>query len=176
MNSTNWILTHRGYKVSPFTTTFEPIIFDDIAHALSNICRWTGHCNQFFSVAQHSVYVSSLASPENALWGLLHDASEAYLCDLSRPVKMHPWLANYRLAEENMMRVICEQFDLPTEMPEEIKEIDNRMIATEARDLGFYSFVDEMGFVPYGFKIHTQDPVAAKQSFIEWYEVLLNRI
>ena len=176
MNSTNWILTHRGYKVSPFTTTFEPIIFDDIAHALSNICRWTGHCNQFFSVAQHSVYVSSLASPENALWGLLHDSSEAYLNDIARPVKKHPWFSNYLLAEKNMMRAICNWFFLPIEMPEEIKEIDNRMLATEARDLGFEFLVSELGFKPYNFKIHPQDPVAAKQSFIDWYEVLLNRI
>ena len=175
MSDQHYILTHSSCKVYPLAPKKSEICFEDIAHALSHICRWTGHCNEFFSVAQHSVYVSSLASPENALWGLLHDASEAYLCDLSRPVKRHPWLANYRLAEENMMRVICEQFDLPTEMPEEIKEIDSRMIATEARDLGFYSFVDEMGFVPYGFKIHPQDPVAAKQSFIEWYSVLSYR-
>jgi hypothetical protein len=113
----------------------EEIHIHDIAVALSNLCRFGGHVREFYSVAQHSVHVAALCGPEDALWGLLHDASEAYLGDIIRPLKRQECFAEYRAAEERLMAAICARFDLPREMPESVRRADEIMLATEARDL-----------------------------------------
>lgn len=87
-----WIQTYSGKKFYPYCPTAEMIDIEDVAHALSNICRFTGHSKFHYSVAQHSVHVANCMlnagySPKMALTGLLHDASEAYLSDLNTPVK-----------------------------------------------------------------------------------------
>lgn len=113
----------------------EEIHIEDIAVALSNLCRFGGHVREFYSVAQHSVHVAGLCGPEDALWGLLHDASEAYLGDIIRPLKRQDCFAEYRAAEERLMAAVCERFGLPLEMPESVRRADEVMLATEARDL-----------------------------------------
>jgi 5'-deoxynucleotidase YfbR-like HD superfamily hydrolase len=85
------------------------------------------------SVAEHSVRVSLACDPDDALWGLLHDASEAYLVDVPRPIKPH--LTQYRSIETGVMRAICTRFGLSEAMPESVKRADNVLLATEARDL-----------------------------------------
>ena len=84
-----WIQTHLGIQFIVLEPRFENIHIGDIAHALSMNCRFNGHCKDFYSVAEHSVHVSRILDddPNLALWGLLHDASEAYITDLPRPVK-----------------------------------------------------------------------------------------
>ena len=88
-----------------------------MAHSLSQICRFLGHTDGFYSVAQHSVLVSEHVPHEDALWGLLHDASEAYLCDLPAPIKRDPEMSIYRIAEDRLMLAVCERYGLPPEMP-----------------------------------------------------------
>lgn len=127
-----WIQTFTGRQVWPLNPRVEDICLEDVAHALANQCRYTGHTRQFYSVAQHS-FLASDHCPEAPLWALLHDAAEAYLCDVSRPVK--GYLANYREAEERLERVIAEKFGLPWPMPEAVKVIDLKLLATERRDL-----------------------------------------
>ena len=95
-----WFQTFTGAKVNPMTLEPEDVRLEDVAHALSLICRFNGHCNRHYSVAQHSVAGAHVALSSGywhtehkhdrrnlALWFLIHDAAEAYLQDLPRPVK-----------------------------------------------------------------------------------------
>jgi len=175
MKKDSWIQTHSGLKIDPIDPQPEDICLEDIAHALSNICRFTGHCNEFYSVAQHSVYVSVYSSNENALWGLLHDASEAYLCDIARPVKRSGFLSGYCEVEEKLMKVIADKFGLSWPIPIETKTLDNIFLMTEARDLGLLTD-DWIHYAePMKIKIIPQQPKNAKQSFYDWYHVIFNR-
>ncbi len=93
-----------------------------------------------YSVAEHSVRVSELLrdrgkSREVQLWGLLHDASEAYLVDIPSPLKWQPTFKSYREAERVLMQCICFRFGLPPEEPPEVRAADACLLATEARDL-----------------------------------------
>ncbi len=129
----DWIQTYSGKSVWPLDAREDEIEIQDIAHALSLICRYTGHVRDFFSVAQHSIIASWIVPKEDAMWGLLHDASEAYICDLARPVKYQ--IPEYRQIEKNLMKVICRKFKLPEKEPESIKHADMVLLATEHRDL-----------------------------------------
>lgn len=105
----------------------------DIARALSNVCRFNGHCREFYSVLQHSYHVAWLVGPEFRLQALLHDASEAYLGDMIRPVKRI--LPQFKALEERVERHIFRTFGLPEELSPEVKHADNVLLATEMRDL-----------------------------------------
>jgi hypothetical protein len=132
----SWIGTYRGHKIFPINPDPNEIDIQDIAHALGNNCRYTGHVNQFYSVAQHCVIVSELVQPENALAGLLHDASEAYLSDIARPVKYSKALEGYREVEAKLERVINEKFGLPYPMVQDVKWADDMALMAE----GYYLF------------------------------------
>lgn len=115
----------------------EDIHFKDIAWGLSMLCRWSGQLTQFYSVAAHSVIVAKKLlhethDPQLAWAGLMHDANEAYLVDLPRPVK--ELLPGYRVIEKDLQALINKKYDCGTDSPL-VKEMDNRVCATEARDL-----------------------------------------
>src|ERR1700744_4853571 len=87
-----WIQTFTGKKFSPLAPRPEDVDIRDIAHALAMKCRFNGHCSPFYSIAEHSVRVSWLLEQQGkreALWGLMHDAADAYLPDLGAPIKNH---------------------------------------------------------------------------------------
>ena len=105
----------------------------DIAHSLSMLNRFTGHTTSPYSVAQHSVHVSTLVPKGMELWGLLHDASEAYLGDVATPLKA--MLPCYREIEERVQRVIAKAFGLVWPMPPEVKEADCRALLGEKESL-----------------------------------------
>lgn len=131
MNPT--ILTHQGSEIN-FEDSFNNVYnIEDIAHALSNLCRFTGHTREFYSVAEHSYYVSTIVPPQHALAGLLHDAAEAYLGDVSSPLKA--LLPDYKTLERQIEMQIFQTFDLPASLPAEVKHADLVMVATEKRDL-----------------------------------------
>ena len=130
----HWIQTASGRQFWPLDPRPEDLDLGDIAHALSNLCRFGGHCREFYSVAQHSIHVSCEVQPRALkAAGLMHDATEAYLIDLPRPIK--DALPEYRVAEDRLWRVIAKRYGLPEVLPEEVKEADERMLATEQRDL-----------------------------------------
>lgn len=133
-------MTDRGDYISTYGGNFYPldpredeIELTTVAHALSNLCRFGGHIYEFYSVAQHCVLCSMVAPKEFKLEALLHDASEAYLVDIPRPIKR--MLPDYQAMEQNVERVIASKFGLPFPMSPIIKEIDTRMLITEAAAL-----------------------------------------
>jgi len=132
--TTGWIVTYTGKRFFPLAPRIEDLDIVDIAHALSNQCRFTGHCREFYSVAQHSILAAYHAPAWLKLTMLLHDASEAYLCDMSRPVKHSPGLSAFRAAEDAVQRLVGQRFGVSFADPL-VKQIDDRMLMTERRDL-----------------------------------------
>ncbi len=135
MASDGAITTYSGISFWPLLPNPDDIRIDDIAHALSNQCRFVGHTRLFYSVAEHSVRVSQLCRPEDALWGLLHDASEAYLSDVAAPLKELSQFESYRAAERLLQRLIAQRFGLAPVQPASVGEADRRMLQIEMRDL-----------------------------------------
>ncbi len=131
----DWIQTYSGQVFYPLDPRPEEIHIIDIARSLSFQCRFSGHTRYFYSVAEHSVRVS-LACPTDKAWALLHDASEAYLVDLPRPLKRFSELGRlYMEAEVRVMQAVCRRFGLPIEQPAIIEKIDRVLLITEKRDL-----------------------------------------
>ena len=127
-----WIQTFTGGAFYPFDPRPEEIHIVDIAHALSNLCRFAGHTSRFYSVAEHSVYVAEHCEREHALAGLLHDASEAYLVDIPRPIK-HA-IRDYAEIEAAVLAAVGKRFGVDlTPLPDNVKEADDRMLVTEQR-------------------------------------------
>jgi len=173
----DWIQTFTGKKFYPLDPRPEEIDINDITHALSNQCRFAGHCVQHYSVAQHSFLVSMMCSEANALFGLLHDSAEAYLIDIPSPLKRCDEFKAYRDAEKQLMNVICDVFKLDHEEPEEVKIVDKRMLATEARDL---TMSEGRGWArtvePYEFHIEAWKPEYARIKFMSrLHELMLKR-
>ena len=150
----------------------EEVFIEDIAHALSNLCRFTGHCNTFYSVAEHCINVSRKCSnPENALWGLLHDASEAYINDLQTPVKA--FLLEYQKIEKGIERVIKKRFNIGNVNEKEIKEIDIRMLITERNDNMKPPFIPwECEVDPYDIIFDYYTPKEAESEFLKSFDIL----
>lgn len=112
-----------------------PYVFDAsaISAALAKLCRFTGHVSDFYSVAQHSVHVSRIVPPEFAFEGLMHDAVESVLGDVSTILKRR--LPDYKALEHTMEKAMRAQFGLPDVMSPVVKQADLIMLATERRDL-----------------------------------------
>lgn len=143
----SWVQTYKNHRFD-YLAENPPIDIEDIAHALSNIGRWNGHTKTFWSVGAHSLIVSfltehmwvgsssGLTRNQLALAGLLHDASEAYFCDVPRPLKRLVAMEKYAELEEKMHGKIFKAFNLPiTEVPVTVKWADNYMLQYEYKRL-----------------------------------------
>lgn len=172
-NRVSWQQTFTGKQFWPTDPDPADVCIEDIAHALSMQCRFTGHAREFYSVAEHSVRVSRIVAPENALWGLMHDAAEAYLVDLARPIKIQPELAGYRELEKKLMAVICDRFRLPHQQPADVTAADLVMLATEKRDVMGPAPAEWMPLPePLPEVISTWSPRIAEIVFTERFEEL----
>lgn len=132
----------------------EVYTISDIAHSLSMLCRYTGHCVHFYSVAQHSVYVSMMVPEQYAMAGLLHDMGESIVGDMSGPIKkdMH----DYKMLERNVLHQMCDKFKFVTydELTHPaVIGADYRMLATEKRDIMKgdvkWPFIEANNILPY---------------------------
>jgi len=168
-----WILTSSYKKI--YLRDPDPNLFDikDIAHSLSRINRFNGHLHcSSYSVAEHSIRVASVCSPDLKFNALLHDASEAYLGDVSKPLK--GLLSDYKELEHNFCLLLAEHFGLLMPLPEEIIFYDNVLMATEIRDLMRYN-PKEMGVVVEPLKTKITNPMSpkeAKDAFLLTYQLL----
>ena len=125
----DWMQTFTGRAFWPLDPRAEDVCIEDIAHGLSMACRFGGHCRYFYSVAEHSVLVASQVPPEFRLQALLHDAAEAYLGDMVRPLKQG--MPHYRQTEADVWGAIAQRFDVPFQLAPCIKAADNLVLLAE---------------------------------------------
>ncbi len=148
-NGPAWLATGSGKKFYPLDPRAEDVGIEDIAHGLAYKYRFAGQAVCGYTVAQHSIEVSRRVPPADRLWGLLHDAAEAYLCDVPRPIKAAMSLAvpmsdgsgdyhaivPFEVVEREILAVVAERFGLPWPLPESVRVADDRELARERRDL-----------------------------------------
>lgn len=148
---------------------------EEIAHALSHICRFTGHTKQFYSVAQHSVLVSYLVPPEDALAGLLHDAAEAFIGDVAKPLKQ--LLPDYQGIEARVERAVLFRFGLPAPLPVTVKHADLQALQLELGALMPKTARNNSVRVllPGWISIVPMDSWAARTAFLNRYKDLVGR-
>lgn len=152
------IRTYSGIYIDVMDPKVDMILLDDIAHGLSHVCRYAGQIGNFYSVAQHSVYVSSLISDKQLqLDALLHDATEAYLQDIPSPIKAN--LPDYRKMETRLMSVIAKKFGVQYPFLYRVKWADRALLEFE-----WNSMIVNKTWKEYW------SPETAKQKFLETYE------
>lgn len=190
-----WIQSWTGQAVDLLEPDPRTLRIEDIAHALSLITRYTGHTDTLYSVAQHSVLVSDQVGPPWELEGLMHDAPEAYLNDVSAPAKMamrelmhsaitaivghHAWpgydqpvRTPYGELEERMWRAVAQRFGLADEIPPPVLTADKRMLLTEKRMLGKEPKPWGVKGEPYPIKIEPWSAKHAERTFLHRFKEL----
>lgn len=147
MRKGNNIYTGTGIDFYPLDPKKEEVKIEDIAHALSLLCRGNGHLKHFYSVGQHCINCAFEAkergySEKVQKACLLHDASEAYISDITRPVKKE--LTQYLEIEERLQSVIYETFgiDLTDEEMKQVKIVDDALLKVEMRELLNYPYIE----------------------------------
>lgn len=160
------IRTHTGKYVDPLKLRAADIRIEDIAHHLSLACRYAGACPYHYSVAQHSLYVSELMARKHpgsrmmALAGLLHDASEAYLGDMSSPMKHNPAMSFYKDVEHNTGLMIFCVFGLDPRLMDLTKTADDEVFFAETR-----TWWDTTG-LPRAVEVTPMTPAQAESAFL----------
>lgn len=174
-----WLQTYTGKRFIIDQPEPDQIDIVDIAHSLAMQCRFNGHCTRFYSVAEHSIHVAACirarvsTAPEMQLLGLMHDAAEAYVGDVVRPLKNG--LADYRRIENNIQRVIMQKFGLMYPLPEVIKQADNNMLVLEHEQIMVIQPYDwDVMPEPFyrGVTIIGWDPREAEMNFLETFHEL----
>lgn len=162
-----WMQTYTGRQFYPLDPRAQDVHPADIAHALSLLCRYGGHVDRFYSVAEHCFLLSHAVAPRHALWALLHDATEAYVGDMVRPLKHQ--LPEYCAAEDLVMVAVAERFGLRGQMPDEVKEADSRILLDERAALMSCTrhpwVQDTDGTEPLGVQITGWDPRFAEDMY-----------
>jgi uncharacterized protein len=165
----DWIQTSSGRMFWPMDPRAEDVCIEDIAHALALLCRYGGHCLRFYSVAEHCVLLSRYAPPEHKLWALMHDASEAYLVDVPRPIKYA--LGGYREAEKSIMGVICDKFGLSPSP--EVDALDTAILMDErTQNMATAPQRWCTDGKPLGIMLKFWDPVTAELEFLRQFHMI----
>jgi len=140
-DSQNRIYTFTGRLVDPFDLKPQDISLQDIAWSLANKVRFTGHCVVPYTVAEHSIIVSGMVPPEDALWGLLHDAAEAYISDIAKPLKKRYMIyypacgeyVSFSVVEEEILGRIGAKFGLSLPIPQSVHDADKAACVEEMK-------------------------------------------
>lgn len=148
---------------------------EDIAAGLSNTCRYAGQCSAFYSVAEHSLLVSDVAR-DHAYAALMHDSAEAFIGDITRPLKQ--LLPDFKQVEARVEKAIFNRFEVPYPMPREVKAADLRVLAAEQaqimpRETSLWAFED--GIEPAPVTVRCLPPTQAKDAFLARYRSLTSR-
>ncbi|MBY0513267.1 MAG: hypothetical protein K2P78_05075 [Gemmataceae bacterium] len=190
----DWIQTATGHKFWPLDPRPGDVDVRDVAHALSNLCRFTGHAREFYSVAQHSVLASRIVPPASALAALLHDAAEAYMGDVARPWKRFLYVrtgpvadrdyTRLRDVEHTLLDVILAALGGPPRSDAAawgpVAVADEVLLVTEARDLmaplaDGWRHTEANGFAALPDRIWPQRPHDARLDFLARYVELTGR-
>jgi uncharacterized protein len=172
----DWMQTVTGRRFYPLDPRPSDVCIDDIAHALAHQCRFGGHSCRHYSVAEHSVLVSYVVPPEDALHGLLHDAAEAYVVDIPRPLKVA--LHDYKPIEGYVHHAVFKAFGLDPLLPESVHVADNNVLLAEREVLlntlaGMWSIPGEPADVTIRkFWTLLQFPYFAKRLFLKRFHEL----
>ena len=170
--NTNYIETASGKKFWTLNPIVDDIDIMDIAHALANKCRFTGHCKRFYSIAQHSVLVSQLVSDIYALEGLLHDAAEAYMPDLAYPLR--GGFCNWEEIENRVHTAIAKRFRLIHPYPVEVNIVDRKIVRDEAWSLMHSQGKDWPGSrEKFGMRVRPWSAEESKERFVEQFQTIL---
>lgn len=146
---------------------------EDVAHGLAHVCRYAGQCRGFYSVAEHSMLVARVVEPRLALEALLHDAAEAFIGDVTRPLKQ--LLPEYKRIEAIVEDAIVERFGLDRDRLKAVKEADLRVLAAEQQQVmapGTADWAVEAGIEPAAIMVTMMTPDTAKKSFLAHYDRL----
>jgi 5'-deoxynucleotidase YfbR-like HD superfamily hydrolase len=175
----NFMHTFSGKMFRYLDPSPEDVCIEDIAHALSQLNRFVGQTTKPYSVAQHSVLVSQTCPSKFALYGLLHDASEAYTNDVCRVLKISPGMGIYKWYENLAMSAVCKKFELPVTEPPEVKTADLMLLLTEKRDLFKHTCLWAVNkydgtshLEPLKKKIRPWTPEEAEEKFLERFAEL----
>lgn len=182
-NATGWIETYTGRMVTPLSPVPATLSITDIAYALANKCRYSGHTAVYYSVAEHCVLMALFALNRGdnlgARWALLHDAVEAYIPDVPRPLK--PGLVGWREIEETMEIAILFHFGfgqqierLTDEQREMVKSLDTRILLREAKVLLVSGGLNwRIEGKPLPVTIHGWTPAQARAEFLSLFDELM---
>lgn len=160
--SLGFIQTFTGIFIDPFNPEEDQLVLEDMAHALSNLCRFGGHSAKFYSVAQHAVrcsYEIEKTSPGHALEALFHDNTEAYLVDIPTPIKRR--IPLYEEKEDELMKMIFKKYYLEFPLPKSVKDVDRKLLYME---VGEVVFEDN--------PLEYWSPEEAKQKFLDRFDEL----
>jgi uncharacterized protein len=176
-NRGDWICTYTCKRFHYLDPRPDEVCIEDIAHALSNLCRFAGHVNSFYSIAQHCVLGSYEVPLDKQLDFLMHDSEEAYTVDMPRPLKYAPGMEKFLEIGEEVYQVIAQKYGLSKEHSSLIKEIDNRMLVTEQRDLRndkevLARMLERTGLQPFTWTITPWTPAEAKCKFLARFKEL----
>lgn len=158
--------------LDPHSSNFN---IEDIAHGLSLQCRYVGQCREFYSIAEHSVHVSATCE-DHALAALLHDAAEAFIGDVSGPLKA--LLPDYKRIEKTIEAAIFERFEISYPLPTAVKRADLSVLAAEQNQImprGTNNWLHTRRVTPANVSIRCLNPREAKAAFMERFNHLFAR-
>ncbi|MEP2977997.1 MAG: hypothetical protein ABJO86_00840 [Lentilitoribacter sp.] len=153
----------------PHTSDFSII---DIAKGLSNTCRFGGQSPRYYSVAEHCVLMSRVVGHAFSFEALMHDAAEAFICDMPKPLKQ--LLPDYKVVEDRVEAAICERYNLPVKISSSVKNMDIRMLAAEQTQVmgNSHDWAHTHGLEAAPVTIEFWEPLEAYAKFLERFKQL----